>query len=296
MPPELQESKTDPLPGCDGRGQRPRRAKCPPTHEAFRQPSYLDRLYLKGVPCKSIDIPFLLHGLFSSIWTAICLLFVDLPFLFVTRFSANSERHPISWGAIYSFCMAVSRASSSSVYNVAQLRMVSNTISSLIPLRMLHLSNYVQSDVCFKVHLDTLLTPERRTLAETRARLGLKGGAPRGNPLNPSREYLESFLPSKDKLANLPEESGVLENDGTYTLKGEWIEALEDPEQPSRKRSNVVLLYVHGGGHVFCSAKFHRQMVTRMLLEVQSTLCPPFHRRQAVPFSFTDSFLTLMPS
>lgn len=29
-----------------------------------------------------------------------------------------------------------------------------------------------------------------------------------------------------------------------------------------------MLLYCHGGGHVFCSATFHRQVVTRMLLEL----------------------------
>ncbi|KAF9998504.1 hypothetical protein BGZ65_006017, partial [Modicella reniformis] len=149
--------------------------------------------------------------------------------------------------------------------------MVSNTIALFIPLRMLYLSNYykLQSDVRFQVHLDTLLIPERTMLSETRACLGLDERSPRSNPHQPSREFLESFLASEDRLANIPEESGALESDGTYTLKGEWIEALEDPKQMNgeAKRSNVVLLYAHGGGHVFCSAKFHRQLVTRMLLE-----------------------------
>ncbi|KAI8347105.1 alpha/beta hydrolase fold-domain-containing protein [Mortierella sp. GBAus27b] len=272
MPPELKEDKSDPLAGCPGIEQRLHKGpKLLPAHQTFGQPSFLNRLYLSGVPCKPIDIVFMLHGLFACIWTVICLIFVDIPFLFWTRFTINSERHPTSWGAIYSFCMAVSRASSSSVYNVAQLRMVSNTIALFVPLRMLHLSHYkVQPDVRFKVHLDTLLIPERRTLFETRTRLGLEAQSPRGNPLIPSHEYLESFLSGKDKLANLPEESGALDSDGTYTLKGEWIEALDDPKLSKKggaRRSNVVLLYAHGGGHVFCSAKFHRQLVTRMLLE-----------------------------
>ncbi|KAF9355898.1 hypothetical protein BGX34_010195 [Mortierella sp. NVP85] len=269
MPPELKEDKNEPL-GGDGLDLRSHKSKQrQPAHQAFRRPSFLDQIYLAGVPLKPIDLAFMVRGLVSSIWTVICLILVDIPFLFLTRFSVNSERHPISWGAIYSFCMAVSRASSSSVYNAAQLRMVSNTIALFIPLRMFYLSNYrVQSDVRFKVHLDTLLIPERNSLAETRERLGLDAKSPKGNPVNPSCEYLESFLPAKGRLANLPEESGALENDGTYTLKGEWIEALDDPKQPSgKKRSNVVLLYAHGGGHVFCSVKFHRQLVTRMLLE-----------------------------
>ncbi|KAF8917129.1 hypothetical protein BGZ58_005162, partial [Dissophora ornata] len=173
--------------------------------------------------------------------------------------------------------MALSRACSSSVYNVAQLRIVSNIIALFIPLRMLPLSNYsVRPNVQFKVHLDTLLKPERKSLRETRKQLGQHGGAQGRNPSNPSPMFLTSFLPddsnTNKRLANLPEESGVLDHDGTYTLKGEWIEALEDPKRLSErnggaKKSDVVLLYAHGGGHVFCSATFHRQLVTRMLLE-----------------------------
>ncbi|KAI1318261.1 hypothetical protein EDD11_006957 [Mortierella claussenii] len=179
--------------------------------------------------------------------------------------------------------MTVSRASSSSVYNVAHLRFVSNIISWFIPLRMMYLNKntyHVQADVAFKVHLDTLLQPERETLRETRMRLGLdteEGSGRRRNPLDPSSAFLRSFLPGGGQghePANLPEESGVLDQDGSYIMRGEWIEALEDSSVElnekngdERPRSNVVLLYAHGGGHVFCSAKFHRQLVTRMLLE-----------------------------
>lgn len=161
---------------------------------------------------------------------------------------------------------------------------------------MLYLSSNsysVNPNVKIKVHLNSLLEPERKTLAPTRARLNLNNsfdGIHR-NPVNPSPEYLASFLPDNphnlDGLANLPEESGDLGKDGTYTLRGEWIEALADPNEEvgmegrggaARRgpRSNVVLLYCHGGGHVFCSATFHRQVVTRMLLEACFSICFAF--------------------
>ncbi|KAF9960770.1 hypothetical protein BGZ72_005935 [Mortierella alpina] len=110
------------------------------------------------------------------------------------------------------------------------------------------------------------------SLSGTRARLGIAEKQHQGiNPLNPSPEFFASFVPdpeNKERLTNLPEESGALDKDGSYLLRGEWIEALEDPKNHcNAKRSNVVLLYAHGGGHVFCSATFHREMVTRMLLK-----------------------------
>ncbi|KAF9436552.1 hypothetical protein BGZ76_003600 [Entomortierella beljakovae] len=234
--------------------------------------SYWDKLYLSGVPYRPIDIVWAARALRSIISTISGAVVVDIPFLIRTGFKINSVNHPVSWGPIYSICMTFSRASSSSTYNVAQLRTVSNVISLFVHPRMYHLSNYcVKPNVSFKVHLDTLLEPERKTLFETRMRLGLTENYQ--NPLDPSPEFFESFLPdsTRKEPANLPEESGILEGDGTYTLRGEWIEALEDPRELSelnvKSRSNVVMLYCHGGGHVFCSPTFHRQLVTRMLLE-----------------------------
>jgi hypothetical protein len=253
----------------------------------YKRPSFFNRIYLSGVIHRPNDLIFLGHALASVLWTLVCLLFVDLPFLVITRFQHNSARHPATWGVVYSLCMSMARACSSSVYNAAQLRLVSNIITMSIPFRMLHLSpsSYnVKHNVQIKVHLNTLLEPERKTLAPVRAQLRLdhtnpRQGEIRRNPANPSPEFFASFLtgPSMvSQLANLPEESGDLGQDGTYTLKGEWIEALEEPKQArrdgataaTRPKSNVVLLYCHGGGHVFCSATFHRQVVTRMLLEV----------------------------
>ncbi|KAG0351188.1 hypothetical protein BG005_009332 [Podila minutissima] len=198
-----------------------------------------------------------------------------MPLLIRTQFKTNSIHHPVSWGPIYSFSMAVSRASSSSVQNVAQLRMVSNIITWFVPLRMVYLwrRNYsIKPNVMFKVHLETLLQPERATLRKTRNALGLNTNGRRHqhrNPSDPSPEFFASFLPDTEtkgkRLVNLPEESGPLDQDGTYIVRGEWIQALE--EDKGRKRSNVVLLYIHGGGHVFCSATFHRQLVTRLTLK-----------------------------
>ncbi|KAG0220203.1 hypothetical protein BGX33_005563 [Mortierella sp. NVP41] len=284
MPPELKYPKS-------GSTIEPAPTKLPPSIDIrdsqqqpfhYKRPSFLDRIYLSGFIHRPIDLVFLGRGLVAVVWAVICLLVVDLPFLITTRFRTNSKQHPVSWGPFFSFCMAVSRAPSSAVLNVAQLRLVSNIITWFLPLRMLHLSNYeVKVNVEIKVHLTTLLEPERSTLFKTRARLNLNNNDSdqpgiRRNPVNPSAEYFASFLPNPHRLANLPEESGDLSNDGTYTLRGEWIEALEDPKKDqtsrdgaaARKRSNVVLLYCHGGGHVFCSATFHRQVVTRMLLEI----------------------------
>ncbi|KAF9173671.1 hypothetical protein BGX20_002460 [Mortierella sp. AD010] len=246
-----------------------------PNHSS-RAISFWDRLYLSGIPFRPIDLAWVLRASSSILSTVAGLAFVDIPFLIRTDFKVNSSRHPVSWGPIYSFCMAMSRASSSSTYNAAQLRTVSNIIALFVHPRMLHLSNYsVKPNVPFKVHLDTLLKPERETLFQIRTRLGLTAEYQGKNPLDPSPEFFQSFLPDPDNnrggLANLPEESGVLDKDGTYTLRGDWIEALEDPRYMSelnvKKKSNVVLLYFHGGGHVFCSPVFHRQLVTRMLLE-----------------------------
>lgn len=296
MPPELKDPKNGPIikpvphkpsPLLDLHGQQ-QVQQHPDQSFYYKRPSFFNRVYLSGVIHRPNDLLFLGHGLISIIWTLVCLLIVDLPFLITTRFRTNSERHPVSWGAFYSFCMSMSRGCSSSVHNVAQLRLVSNIITWFVPLRMMHLSSNsysVKPNVQIKVQLNTLLEPERKTLAPTRARLNLDNsfdGIHR-NPVNPSPEYLASFLPDNphnlEGIANLPEESGELGQDGTYTLRGEWIEALADSNEEARKegrggvtrrgpRSNVVLLYCHGGGHVFCSATFHRQVITRMLLEV----------------------------
>ncbi|KAG0235723.1 hypothetical protein BGW42_004773 [Actinomortierella wolfii] len=144
-------------------------------------------------------------------------------------------------------------------------------------MKLINGSVDVKSRIKLRVDLDELLVPERKTLLPVRSALGLHGA--KSNPLLPPKEFFESFLPhpniaspvsnvstQKSHPANLPEESGWRNADGSYILEGEWIEALPEPGD-TRPRSNVVLLYCHGGGFVFCSATFHRQLLARMTLE-----------------------------
>lgn len=261
MPPQLKDhkrsSRSSSSSSTSSTGRRTNNDSKHPNHRSpyvYKRPSLLNRIYLAGLIHRPIDIYFLFHALCSIIWAVFQLLFVEMPLLIRTQFKTNSIRHPVSWGPIYSFCMAVSRASSSSVQNVAQLRMVSNIITWFIPLRMVYLwqRNYsIKPNAKFKVHLETLLQPERATLLQIRNALGLNTNGRRHqhrNPSDPSPEFFTSFLPDTEtkgkRLANLPEESGHLDQDGTYTVRGEWIEAREED---GRKRSNVVLLYLHGG-------------------------------------------------
>lgn len=265
MPPQLKDQKgstsSTSSSSSSTNGRRTKNNSKNPNHRSpyvYRRPSIWNRIYLSGIIHRPIDIYFLFHALGSILWTVFQLLFVEMPLLIRTQFKTNSIHHPVSWGPIYSFCMAVSRASSSSVQNVAQLRMVSNIITWFVPLRMVYLwrRNYsVKPNVMFKVHLETLLQPERATLLKTRNALGLNTNGRRHqhrNPSDPTPEFFASFLPDTEtkgkRLVNLPEESGPLDQDGTYTVRGEWIEALE--EDKGHNRSKVVLLYIHGGKSV----------------------------------------------
>ncbi|KAI9232803.1 MAG: alpha/beta hydrolase fold-domain-containing protein [Podila humilis] len=244
MPPQLKDHKgsSHSSSSTSSMGRRTKKNSKHPNHRStyvYKRPSLLNRIYLAGLIHRPNDIYFLFHALVSIIWTVFQLLLIEMPLLIRTQFKTNSIHHPVSWGPFYSFCMA---------------------------------RNYsIKSNVMFKVHLETLLQPERATLLKTRKALGLNTNGRRHqhrNPSDPSPEFFASFLPETEtkagRLANLPEESGPLDEDGTFTVRGEWIEAREED---GRKRSNVVLLYLHGGGHVFCSATFHRQMVTRLTLE-----------------------------
>ncbi|KAG0282728.1 hypothetical protein BGZ98_006648, partial [Dissophora globulifera] len=86
------------------------------------------------------------------------------------------------------------------------------------------------------------------------------------------QEYLASMHPPATgpsaRLSNLPEEVGHLDKDGTFTLKGEWIEATTVADDKHRPRSNTVILYFHGGGHAFLSPASHRDFVCRLARDV----------------------------
>ncbi|KAF9293996.1 hypothetical protein BGZ74_011473, partial [Mortierella antarctica] len=111
----------------------------------------------------------------------------------------------------------------------------------------------VEKSVAFKVNLNALLRLERATLAQVWQLLREKGAS--DDVMNPSSEYLHSMHPPSHgpnaRIANMPEEVGVLDNCGNYQLKGEWIEAMVDPKKPeTRPRSKTVILYFHGARDV----------------------------------------------
>lgn len=150
---------------------------------------------------------------------------------------------------------------------MGQVRFIGHLIEHTMQIDNFFIKNVkVTRGVQFKVNREILLRPERATLAEVREELRRKGFS--HDPLNPSQAFFESLHPKggpNAPVANMPEEVGSIDDDGTYTLKGEWIEALDDPKNPDpRPRSKTVILYFHGGAHVFCSPKTHTHMLARL--------------------------------
>lgn len=150
---------------------------------------------------------------------------------------------------------------------MGQVRFVGLAIEHLVQIENFFIKNVkVTRGVQFKVNREILLRPERATLTEVREELRRKGFS--DDPLDPSKAFFESLHPKRGPnapVANMPEEVGSIDDDGTYTLKGEWIEALDDPKNPDpRPRSKTVILWFHGGAHVFCSPKTHTHMLARL--------------------------------
>jgi hypothetical protein len=150
---------------------------------------------------------------------------------------------------------------------MGQVRFLDHIIVMFMKMENIFVSNVkVTRGVQFRVNRDILLRPERATVAEVRDELRRKGFS--DDPLSPSKAYFESFHPQggpNAPVANMPEEVGTIDGDGTYLLKGEWIEALDDPKNPDpRPRSKTVILYFHGGAHVFCSPRTHTHMLARL--------------------------------
>ncbi|KAF8925158.1 hypothetical protein BGZ58_001078 [Dissophora ornata] len=232
--------------------------------------SIFQRAELQGIIHHPSDVLFLFHVVFTVIWAMIQLHCIELPYHIRTRFKHSSKHHPVEWTWWSSVFFAILRASASKVHTMSQIRFVGKMMHVALPWQMLFMNHIkVTNDVQFKVNLDVLLRPERATLAEVREDLRRKGFS--DDPLNPSIEYLESMHPhgSHGHVANLPEEVGTLETDGTYTLKGEWIEALDDPKHPDpRPRSKTVVLYFHGGAHAFCSPRSHRHMLSQIAKDI----------------------------
>ncbi|KAG9324739.1 hypothetical protein KVV02_002517 [Mortierella alpina] len=248
------------------------RSDPPAHHPHYPAPSIFQRASLNGIMFWPSDLWFLVRVCFALLWSVIRLHYIELPYHILTRFRYSSKQHPAAWRWGASVLFALARTGASRVDTLPRVRLVGHLLKLVLPLQM-YRENHVQvtDKVQFKVNLDVLLRPERETLKELRKDLKTKRHT--DNPLHPSKEYLESMHPPKKgpgmPLANLPEEVGELDVDGTYTLRGEWIKFLDDPENPDpRPPSKTVVLFFHGGAQVFCSPKTHRHFLARLVQEL----------------------------
>ncbi|KAF9328430.1 hypothetical protein BGZ91_001008 [Linnemannia elongata] len=239
----------------------------PPHQRKFPPPSIFQRALLKGILHRPSDIFFIFRILTAAIWAIVRLHCFELPYHILTRFKKSSKQHPAEWAWWNSVFFSVIRAGGSKVSTMGQVRFIGHLIEHTMQIDNFFIKNVkVTRGVQFKVNREILLRPERATLAEVREELRRKGFS--HDPLNPSQAFFESLHPKggpNAPVANMPEEVGSIDDDGTYTLKGEWIEALDDPKNPDpRPRSKTVILYFHGGAHVFCSPKTHTHMLARL--------------------------------
>ncbi|KAF9572248.1 hypothetical protein EC968_010114 [Mortierella alpina] len=244
----------------------------PPAHHShYPAPSIFQRASLNGILFWPRDIWFMIRVCFALLWSVIRLHCIELPYHILTWFRYSSKQHPAAWPWFASVFFALVRTGASRTDTLPRVRLVGHLLKFTMPLQM-YLEKHVQvtDKVKFKVNLDVLLRPERETLKDLRKNLKKKGHT--DNPLHPSKEYLESMHPPKGSgmpVANLPEEVGVLDVDGTYTLQGEWIEFLDDPKNSDpRPRSKTVVLFFHGGAQIFCSPKTHRHFLARLVREL----------------------------
>ncbi|KAG0240814.1 hypothetical protein BGW41_006672 [Actinomortierella wolfii] len=235
---------------------------------AFPPPSLPQRAQLKGIPYRPSDISFIFRAFMFIGWSLLRLHVIELPYLIVTRFKEPTRQHHPSWFWAFSIAMAISRSVAVQARTISNIRLVGEIMMAFLPLTMILRRNTKVTKVSFRVKRDVLLQPERATLSHVRQKLAKQFPDGKLDPTNPPDVYFDSFHPpstgSNAQLANLPEEVGHIDDDGTYTLHGEWIEILDDPNNP-RPRSNVVCLYFHGGGHVFLGPSSHRSWVARMM-------------------------------
>ncbi|KAG0223679.1 hypothetical protein BGX31_008373 [Mortierella sp. GBA43] len=211
---------------------------------------------------------FLISLYFTWVWVLTRLHFIELPFHLLTGFNYSSKQHPVSWPWWSSVMFAIVRAGAIKCQTMGQIRVTGLIISTFMPLQMVFTKDVkVTKNVKFKVKLDTLLRHERVTLKETREAIRSWGHS--DDPFSPSEEYLASMHPGgPNTLANLPEEAGIINPDGTYTLQCEWIEALDPDHHDPRPMNKTVILYFHGGAHVFCSTASHRHMLAQLAKDV----------------------------
>ncbi|KAG0024931.1 hypothetical protein BGZ81_007551, partial [Podila clonocystis] len=254
----------------NGFGKKSTDADSPPPHQPrFQPPSIFQEAYLRGILHKPRDILFLFRVVLAVFWSVVRLHCIELPYLIATRFKQSTRQKPAAWNWFTSVAFATIRSGAAQVRTMGQLRLVGHGIITLFSFlarfeRRIKISGLIQ----FEVHMDALLGPERASLSKIRENLKQQGCST--ETMNPSEGYLESFHPEpKDgrlDLANMPDEVGPT-SQGSYVLKGEWIEALEDP-QDTRPRNTTVVLYFHGGAYTFCSAKSHTQFLAQLVKEI----------------------------
>ncbi|KAF9217347.1 hypothetical protein BGZ59_004877 [Podila verticillata] len=242
----------------------------PPPHQPrFQPPSIFQEAYLSGILHKPRDILFLFRVVSAVLWSVVRLHCIELPYLIATRFKKSTNQKPAAWNWFTSVAFAIIRTGANQVRTIGQLRFIGHGIVAFFSFlarfeRRVKISSMIQ----FEVHLDVLLGPERASLNEVRETLKEHGSCT--ETMNPSEEYLESFHPQHSDgpvLANMPDEVGPTGNNGSYVLKGEWIEALQDPED-TRPRSTTVVLYFHGGAYSFCSARSHTKFLAQLVKEI----------------------------
>lgn len=254
----------------NGHGKKPTDSECPPPHQPrFQPPSIFQEAYLHGILHKPRDILFLFRVVSAVLWSVVRLHCIELPYLIATRFKQSTRQKPAAWNWFTSVTFATLRSGAVQVRTMGQLRLIGHGIIALFSFlawfeRRVKISGLIQ----FEVHLEALLGPERASLSKVRESLKQQGRST--ETMNPSAEYLESFHPKPEDghpvLANMPDEVGPT-SQGSYVLKGEWIEALEDP-QDTRPRSTTVVLYFHGGAYTFCSAKSHTHFLAQLVKEI----------------------------
>ncbi|KAF9971709.1 hypothetical protein BGZ73_005261 [Actinomortierella ambigua] len=221
-------------------------------------------MQLKGVPYRPSDVAFVIRALASFAWSLIRLHVIELPYLIITRFTRPSRQHHPSWLWIFTIVMAIARSVARQGRNISNVRLIGEVLMAPLALSI-YLRRHVKvTKSSFKVRRDILLLPERATLSQVRERLATRLPDGKLDPVNPADVYFDSFHPTDAQLANIPEEVGHIDDDGTYTLHGEWIEVMDDPKNP-RPRSEVVCLYFHGGGHTFLGPRSHRPWVARLM-------------------------------
>ncbi|KAF9433601.1 hypothetical protein BGZ76_009232 [Entomortierella beljakovae] len=234
------------------------------------QQTLLQKAYLKGILQTPRDILFLARLLASAAWAMIRLHCIELPYLMVTFFRRPTKQYVPGWPWWLAISMGFVRAVAPQIRTIGHLRFAGLFVEGFLPLQVLfHRNVKIEKNVQFRVRLDDLLRHERSSVALIRKQL--RENECSDDVMNPSLEYLNSMhLPShgpEAHISNIPEEVGKIDKDGTYVLKGEWIEASYNKNE-SRPRSDTVVLYFHGGGHGFLSPASHREYLCRLAKQI----------------------------